>query len=99
MSDYGSEVERINALINQKKTTGLENLEGYLGEEQTQNLANWKEKADEYAHKYSALAEGGGAELAGALGIQGTYKGYKKIKKFYRKRKKFEQLKVGISGI
>ena len=84
MSDlYGSESERINSLIGSNKQLQLDNLGTMLDEEQQQNLAGWKEKADEYAHKYSALAEGGGAELAGALGLEGAFKTAKKIKGLY----------------
>ncbi len=84
MSDlYGSESERINSLISSNKQLQLDNLGTMLNEEQQQNLAGWKEKADEYAHKYSALAEGGGAELAGALGLEGAFKTAKKLKGLY----------------
>lgn len=86
MSDlYGSETERINALINSNKQIQLDNLGSLLSEEQQTNLAGWKEKADEYAHKYTALAEGGGAEIAGALGMEGGYKAVKKLKGLYDK--------------
>lgn len=84
MSDlYGSEAERINSLISSNKQLQLDNLGSMLSEEQQSNLAGWKEKADEFAHKYTALAEGGGAEIAGALGLEGGYKAVKKIKGLY----------------
>ena len=80
---YGNETDRINQAIEENKNYNIENIGSLLSEEQTTNLANWKEKADEYAHKYSALAEGGGAEIAGALGIEGGYKAVKKMKTLY----------------
>ncbi len=68
---YGSETDRINQAIEENRNYNIENIGSLLSEEQQSNLANWKETADEYAHKYSALAEGGGAEIAGALGLEG----------------------------
>jgi len=80
---YGSETDRINQAIEENRNYNIENIGSLLSEEQQSNLANWKETADEYAHKYSALAEGGGAEIAGALGLEGGYKAVKKMKTLY----------------
>ena len=88
MSDmYGSETERINNLIDSNKQLSTDNLSTLLSDEQQQNVSNWKEKADEFAQKYSALAEGGGTEIAASLGLEGAYSATRRIKGLYGKVK------------
>jgi cell division septation protein DedD len=81
---YADETSRINDVIRQYREAPTEQLGEAVAENQTQLDATWKEQADEYAHKYSALAEGGGEEIAGALGLEGAYRGYKKLKSLYK---------------
>lgn len=82
--DYANETARINDVIRQYQEAPTEQFSEAVAENQTQLDATWKEQADEYAHKYSALAEGGGEEIAGALGLEGAYRGYKKLKSLYK---------------
>lgn len=71
--DYASQAERIDDDIRQYKDVPIEQFSDAVAESQQQADAAWKEKVDEYSHKHSALAEGGGEEIAGALGIAGAY--------------------------
>lgn len=81
---YGSEIERINDLISQKKQTNSESLDQYLTESQQTNVDNWKQRADEYSAKWSSMTEGGSVELATALGLEGLYTSVKKVKGLYQ---------------
>lgn len=87
MSNYASNVQEVNEMLRGAKSSAEESVGDEEAIEEQVSLANWKETADEYAHKYSALAEGGGAEIGSAILGEGTYKGVMRVRDLYKKYK------------
>ena len=81
-------VDEYNELIRQQVSASADAEESGISNEMDSKLEQWKERADEYSHKFSALAEGGIGELAGMSGLKNTYNKFtetrKKFKKFTR---------------
>ena len=78
-------VDEYNELIRQQVSASADAEESGVSNEMESKLEQWKERADEYSHKFSALAEGGIGELAGMSGLKNTYS------KFTETRKKFKK--------
>ena len=87
MGDYASEVDRINDMVRQHKEASSSGLSDEANSLQTLATENWNSTSADYLSKYSHLAEGGGAELAGAFGLKGIYKGGRQLKGLYDKYK------------
>mgnify|MGYP001626677100 CR=1 FL=1 len=87
MGDYGSEIDRINDLIKQSKTDASSGLGNEIANAQSLATENWNSKNADYTAKYGHLAEGGGAEIAGAFGLKGIFKGAQKLQSLYQKHK------------
>ena len=85
MGDYGSNVDRINDTIRQATQNHLSGLGDEVNSLQTIATENWNQENSDYTAKYGHLAEGGGAEVAGAFGLDGIYKGARTLKKTYDK--------------
>ena len=81
MSGYGSIVQEYNDMIQTQQDRGKEAAEAGISDNMNTAISQFKENADEYAHKYSAMAEGGVGELMGMAGLTGAYEKYKKIMK------------------
>ena len=56
--------------------------DSFLGNAQAQEDA-FNEKTKGYSEKWQSVEQAGGEDIAGMLGAQGVYSGYKKIKKLY----------------
>jgi hypothetical protein len=82
---YSMMVDEYNELIRQQVSASADAEESGISNEMDSKLEQWKERADEYSHKFSALAEGGIGELAGMSGLKNTYN------KFTETRKKFKK--------
>ena len=82
---YSMMVDEYNELIRQQVSASADAEESGVSNEMESKLEQWKERADEYSHKFSALAEGGIGELAGMSGLKNTYS------KFTETRKKFKK--------
>tara|TARA_R110001599_G_scaffold766_4_gene3830 strand:+ start:190 stop:1227 length:1038 start_codon:yes stop_codon:yes gene_type:complete len=87
MGDYGSEADRINDMIRQHKEAYTSGLGDEANSLQTLATENWNSSSADYLSKYGHLAEGGGAEIAGAFGLKGIYKGGQNLKGLYDKYK------------
>lgn len=87
MGDYGSEADRINDMIRQHKEAYSAGLGDEVNSLQTLATENWNSQSADYLSKYGHLAEGGGAEIAGAFGLKGIYKGGQNLKGLYDKYK------------
>ena len=87
MGDYGSEADRINDMIRQHKEAYTAGLGDEANNLQTLATENWNSTSADYIAKYSHLSEGGGAEIAGAFGLKGIYKGGQNLKGLYDKYK------------
>jgi len=87
MGDYGSEADRINDMIRQHKEAYTSGLGDEINSLQTLATENWNSQSADYLSKYGHLAEGGGAEIAGAFGLKGIYKGGQNLKGLYDKYK------------
>ena len=85
MGDYGSEADRINDMVRQHKDAYTAGLSDEANSLQTLATENWNSQSADYLSKYGHLAEGGGAEVAGAFGLKGVYKGGQKLKTLYSK--------------
>jgi len=85
MGDYGSEADRINDMIRQHKDSYTSGLGDEANSLQSIATENWNSKNADYTAKFGHLAEGGGAEIAGAFGLKGIYKGGQNLKKLYNK--------------
>lgn len=85
MGDYGSEADRINDMIRQHKDAYTSGLGDEANSLQTIATENWNSKNADYTAKFGHLAEGGSAEIAGAFGLKGIYKGGQNLKKLYNK--------------
>ncbi len=81
MAGYGSIVQEYNDMIQTQQNRATEAAESGISDNMNTALSQFKENADEYAHKYSAMAEGGVGELMGMAGLSGAYEKYKKIMK------------------
>lgn len=81
MAGYGSIVQEYNDMIQTQQNRATEAAESGISDNMNTALSQFKENADEYAHKYSAMAEGGVGELMGMAGLTGAYEKYKKIMK------------------
>ena len=88
MGDYGSEVDRISDTIQQATQNHLSGLGDDVSNLQSIATENWNQTNSDYTAKYGHLAEGGGAEIAGAFGLKGIYKGVRTLKKTYDKYQK-----------
>ena len=82
---YAMMVDEYNELIRGQVSQSEEAEESGISNEMDSKLQQWKERADEYSHKFTALAEGGIGELAGMSGLKNTYS------KFTETRKKFKK--------
>jgi hypothetical protein len=82
---YSLMVEEYNDLIQNQVADSREADEAGISDEQQSKLAQWKERADEYSEKFSALADGGLGELAGMAGLSNTYSKLMDIRKRYKK--------------
>ena len=87
MGDYGSEADRINDMIRQHKEAYTSGLSDEANSLQTLATENWNSQSADYLSNYGHLAEGGGAEIAGAFGLKGIYKGGQNLKGLYDKYK------------
>lgn len=87
MGDYGSEADRINDMVRQHKEAYTAGLGDEVNSLQTLATENWNSQSADYLSKYGHLAEGGGAEIAGAFGLKGIYKGGQNLKGLYDKYK------------
>jgi len=87
MGDYGSETDRINDMVRQHKEAYTAGLGDEANSLQTLATENWNSQSADYLSKYGHLAEGGGAEIAGAFGLKGLYKGGQNLKGLYDKYK------------
>ena len=87
MGDYASEADRINDMVRQHKEAYTAGLGDEANSLQTLATENWNSKSADYLSKYGHLAEGGGAEIAGAFGLKGIYKGGQNLKGLYDKYK------------
>ena len=85
MGDYGSETDRINDMVRQHQESYTAGLGDETNSLQTIATENWNSQSADYLSKYGHLAEGGGAEIAGAFGLKGIYKGGQKLKGLYDK--------------
>tara|TARA_R110002012_G_scaffold37498_1_gene104922 strand:+ start:1457 stop:2512 length:1056 start_codon:yes stop_codon:yes gene_type:complete len=83
MGDYGSETQRINDLIQQTRESTASSISQTLDNAQSSATTKWTKEGDEYLAKYQTLAQGGGADIAGALGLEGVWRGGKKVKDLY----------------
>lgn len=88
MGDYGNNVDRINDTIKEATQNHLSGLGDEVNSLQTIATENWNQTNSDYTAKYGHLAEGGGAEIAGAFGLKGIYKGARTLKKTYDKYQK-----------
>ena len=87
MGDYASEADRINDMVRQHKEAYTAGLGVEANSLQTLATENWNSQSADYLSKYGHLAEGGGAEIAGAFGLKGIYKGGQNLKGLYDKYK------------
>lgn len=87
MGDYASEADRINDMVRQHKEAYTAGLGDEANSLQTLATENWNSQSADYLSKYGHLAEGGGAEIAGAFGLKGIYKGGQNLKGLYDKYK------------
>jgi hypothetical protein len=88
MGDYGNNVDRINDSIKEATQNHISGLGDDISSLQTIATENWNQTNADYTAKYGHLAEGGGAEVAGAFGLKGIYKGARTLKKTYDKYQK-----------
>ena len=71
MGDYGNNVDRINDTIKEATQNHLSGLGDDVSNLQSIATENWNQTNSDYTAKYGHLAEGGGAEIAGAFGLDG----------------------------
>ena len=70
---YAMMVDEYNELVRQQVSASEEAEQSGISNEMESKLEQWKERADEYSHKFQALSEGGIGELAGMSGLKNTY--------------------------
>lgn len=82
---YSMMVGEYNDLIREQKDSAETAQEAGVSDDIQTGLEEWKERADEYSHKFTALAEGGLAEVASMTGLKASYQGFLKVRKKYKK--------------
>ena len=80
---YAGMVQEYNDMISQQVNISEQAEESGVSDSLSKNLEEWKERADEYSHKFSALAEGGIGEIMSMAGLSKAYEQYQKYSKIY----------------
>lgn len=80
---YAGMVQEYNDMVSQQVNASEQAEESGVSDSLSKNLEEWKERADEYSHKFSALAEGGVGEIMSMAGLSKAYESYQKYQKLY----------------
>ena len=84
---YAGMVSEYNDMLTQQKVASEQAEESGISDNLNRSLDEWSQKATEYSHKFSALAEGGVSELMGFEGLKNAYSSFKKHQEKYDKWK------------
>jgi hypothetical protein len=85
MAGYQGIVSEYNQLVQSQIEDARAAADEGISDGLAKQLEAIKEKSDEYAHKFSALAEGGLGEIAGLQGLKTTYKAVQDARAKWRK--------------